>query len=291
MKKKWYVLIIYIFFQLNLKAQEVQTTKIVEFAEYLTERKMFHEAIDFLLSQKLNEQSTTLVDSIQYLLGINYGLLNEYEKSINHFSAIVNTKNNLFVFSVFRIGLNYIKLNQYNTAVHYFRSIDFNHLDSNLINLKYFSLASCALLQRKLSNYFFLKDSLTTATDLLVEANKNLDVIARGMIKYKQKKPFLAAIMNAVLPGMGKLYIGQPGEAFGTFIPITTMALLSLEAYQKGGVKSLPFIGFTSIFSIFYVSNIWGGIRGANNTNKKFNKLSDEKIISNMQFPFDNILW
>lgn len=290
MLKALYIVVICFFIQLNLHSQEIKTTKIIQFAEYLTQKQLYREAIEFLESQKKNHQSTELLDSMNYLIGLNFCFLEDYSNSNKSYLSILNKENKLYNFSLFRVGYNYIQLHQYDTAYQYFKSIDTFKIDSALIELRNFSIASSVLLLRKFENNFVINAQNKPTSEYLIDANKNLNGFYKSLSKYRTKKTFFAGLLSAIIPGLGKLYIGKTGEAVGTFVPIATVGLLSLEAYNKAGIKSLPFIGFTTLFSVFYVSNIWGSINGVKLKNVKFNKLMNDKIIYNMQFPYNNIL-
>lgn len=77
-----------------------------------------------------------------------------------------------------------------------------------------------------------------------------------------RKSAALAGIYSAVVPGLGKLYIGKKVQGINMFMANAAFALQAYESYRKRGIDSPRFIVFGSLFSVFYLSNIIGSIIG-----------------------------
>lgn len=84
--------------------------------------------------------------------------------------------------------------------------------------------------------------------------------------------------MSAVVPGSGKFYAGYRGQALSSMFPTLIFAASAAEAYHRAGPKSFQFIAAASIFSIFYVGNIWGSVLSV----KTFYEIRNNEIRNNI---------
>lgn len=90
--------------------------------------------------------------------------------------------------------------------------------------------------------------------------------------KHAKKKAFIAGTLSTIIPGLGKLYIGQPNSFLTTFFSQTIMGLQLYESISKRGFKSgltIFNIGFTGLF---YFGNIYGSITGVKKRKKELQK-------------------
>jgi hypothetical protein len=101
---------------------------------------------------------------------------------------------------------------------------------------------------------------------------------------------FLSGLLSTIVPGSGKLYAGKPTEALGAFIPIASFGLLAAESYNKAGIKSVGFISFASLFTIFYLGNIWGSMSTVKIRNTSIEINYEKNISINMLIPVKSLL-
>lgn len=80
--------------------------------------------------------------------------------------------------------------------------------------------------------------------------------------RIERKSVFLATTYSIILPGSGKFYYGNKRQAWNTFFANFALGIQTYESYRKAGVSSARFIIFGSLFSVFYLSNIYGTIAG-----------------------------
>jgi len=92
--------------------------------------------------------------------------------------------------------------------------------------------------------------------------------------------PAVAGIYSALIPGLGKLYIGYKYQAITAFITNTLLAAQATESYLKSGIKSPRFIITTSVFSVFYTGNIIGSIVAAKKKKKDYYNELDHEILN-----------
>jgi hypothetical protein len=91
--------------------------------------------------------------------------------------------------------------------------------------------------------------------------NLHLNQYSDSYRKYKKsfnKKPFVAGALSAVVPGLGKLYIGKPYSSLGIFLVNVIQAGESAESVKVLGVKNAFSIFDISVASLYYLANIAG---------------------------------
>lgn len=161
--------------------------------------------------------------------------------------------------------------------------------DSIEEEMKYFQLAGISLLQRNFPAYDTLKKKFTFSSYIMEEEEKRMNTYYERLYHFKKKSPFLAGLYSAVIPGAGKIYAGKKKQGIGSFFPVVSLAALTWEAYNRGGVKSARFITFGSLFSLFYVGNIWGSVVAVKVKQRELNNLYDNKILFDMHIPLRNL--
>jgi hypothetical protein len=90
--------------------------------------------------------------------------------------------------------------------------------------------------------------------------------------------PLLAGVYSAIIPGLGKLYLGYKYQAFTAFVTNALLAGQSIESYVRSGPGSVRFILSTSLFSVFYGGNILGSIFQAKKQRHDYLKQIDHEI-------------
>lgn len=109
------------------------------------------------------------------------------------------------------------------------------------------------------------------------------DPVFIGYSKYykiKRKSGVVAFTCSLVIPGMGKFYYGQWRSGLNMLIANAVLGIQAHEAYRKTGPSSGQFIIFGSLFSVFYLSNLYGtviGLKKAKRDQKKqlHNEITD----------------
>lgn len=76
----------------------------------------------------------------------------------------------------------------------------------------------------------------------------------------QQKKPLVAGLLSAIIPGAGKLYIGRERSFFGSFLVTTLYGITAYESIKNKGFKNGYTIFATGAFGVFYLSNIYGTV-------------------------------
>lgn len=85
---------------------------------------------------------------------------------------------------------------------------------------------------------------------------------------FDRKIPTLAGILSAILPGSGRVYSGFMWDGLFSFLLFTGSVSLSYLYYRED--RPLPACTFLSLASLFYISDIYGSVRGANLYNDRY---------------------
>ncbi|MEI9920898.1 MAG: hypothetical protein WDO14_19200 [Bacteroidota bacterium] len=211
-----------------------------QFLKHLRNQKLYAERLFFL------EQ---LPDQPQFTLekAWTFQILGRYDSAINNYDRLV-------IDTVFShgFGRNYLsvlfkynygeKMNQMEKILARF------HSDTTLNNYR----ISVALM-----NLEYPVDKLESINvpDPLYAAYKRYHAI-------NKKSGLLALGFSMIIPGAGKVYYGQFGAGLNMFIANAALGLQAYESYRKSGVNSARFVIFGGLFSIFYLSNIYGTYKG-----------------------------
>lgn len=158
-----------------------------------------------------------------------------------------------------------------------------------LHELKHFELAGLYLLRKNhaafdsLQVLFLPEDSLIGAEYAFF---KDYHYILQTM---KKKSGFLAGALSAVVPGLGKVYTGNPGQGLASFLRVVPLGLITAENFRNGGFKNAQFYIFGSLFTLFYVGNIWGSSLSAQIVYQEKVDEIHHNILVGLRIPVDRV--
>lgn len=278
--KKIFILSLFCILSLNLLAQ-YSTKQRFDFIHHLIKSNDFKEALielNYLDGKKSS-------DSLYYLKGWSLYSLKQLTNSANNFKR-VSKKSTFYHKSHFFAAYNYAHTQNYEDAKKVLSDIQLN---SNLQQLKSFESSGIALLERD----YELFESTRIKSELILPALQteviNLDKLYTSLKNRKPKKMWLAGLMSAIIPGSGKMYAGKTGEGIASLLMVGSTGLVTWENHRKLGIKNFKTILFGSIFTIFYVGNIYGSVFSVKISNEEFNHEMDQKILFNIHIPLRNI--
>lgn len=119
------------------------------------------------------------------------------------------------------------------------------------------------------------KDAFSDGLPLVYHAAHFPDVVAADALpqqlrpnflrlqKAQRKKPLLAGALSSLVPGSGKLYIGNYRSFLLTFVSLGVMALQTWESYRNLGIQHPLTVINGGFFSLYYAVNIFGSFREA----------------------------
>jgi hypothetical protein len=97
--------------------------------------------------------------------------------------------------------------------------------------------------------------------DLYVrQALNQMDAQVLDYAEHKPKKPAVAGLLSAAVPGAGKCYIGQWGAGAITLLSHAAIGVQAWEGYHRDGFRSPQFIAMSSLLLLSYSVNIYGTV-------------------------------
>ncbi len=266
-------------------AQTFSFSKEISFVKYLQSKEQFAEA-DFVLK---NIDTLNLLpsqkDSLNYEIAWFAYTQKKLDSAILFFQKISPSDTRFLkasFFAAYCLAFNRktveseAVLNKVNT------------LDSLQTELKTFQLAGLALLNKDYKKYQTYQSSFSFSSYVLKQEEMNFNKYQGIMSAQKKKSPVVAGLLSAVIPGSGKWYAGKKKQGIAAFLPILSSGLLTLEAYNRGGLRDARFWLYGTIFSTFYIGNIWGSAVSVKIKNQEFNRMYENKILFDMHIPLRN---
>jgi TM2 domain-containing membrane protein YozV len=278
MRFKCIVLILFLFRFVGFSQNAVNPNFL--FINHLIESNKQREAL-FLLNQT---SELTNSDTVNYLKGMSYYLLKKVDTSAFYFGS-VSQKSNFYTASKFFESLNLSYSKKYNNALACFANFSADTVLKchQLINI---SLAGNYLLLRDYQRFdstssYFLFDNYNYSN----EQHRLID-LKNKLITLKRKSPFLAGALSAVVPGLGKFYVGKKGAGLAALATNTALAAIVFESYYRTkNFKSPQFITFGTLFTFFYVGNIFGSVYSVKQQIKSINGKITNEILASIHIP------
>lgn len=121
------------------------------------------------------------------------------------------------------------------------------------------------------NNKWFLENFQTTEKSILM------------ISELKNKNPWVAGTLSAVMPGLGKAYNGKPLQGLSALMICASLGYQTYEAYQNRKASIAPLYVFGSLMGAFYVGNIYGSAIGVTVSKNRLNAEIDNQILFTMR--------
>jgi hypothetical protein len=220
-------------------------------------------------------------------MGYNFHFLRKPDSSAFYLSRVSEISN--FHYQALCYGsLNYLYAKNYTGAGSQLQSAleKENFEDDEVLTLL---LGGKYLLERKyklldsLAPHFKLNDyRFSQEQEYLLSLNKRLQM-------QKKKSPFVAGMLSAVVPGLGKFYAGKKGAGLAAFLCNMALAGFVAESYYRSGYKSPQFITFGSMFLCFYTGNILGSVYSVRQQTRSTNGKINNEILATIHIPITRV--
>ena len=251
-----------------------------QFLLHLESISAYDEGV-FWLEQK--ESAFGRSDTTAFHLGMFEYFRKNRASSLRFFEEVTHSNLRFWNTSRFYSGLQYAYLGNYTKARQVFMQTD--SLSALHAELRKLSLAGLSLLDHDFESFESFQTSFDPNYYQLVDHQQALLGTYDVMRNRKTKSPVIAGLLSAIVPGAGKFYLGKIGQGTMSLMTSTIFALQAYEGYRKDGPKSASFIVFGSIFSVFYVANIWGSVVAVKVENVNFNRTNHDTILLHMHIP------
>ncbi len=235
----------------------------------------------------------------------------DYIRAIDEYKSVLNEKENDSL--KFKIALAYQKINRFNDSEKYFGMLSKNSSLINEANFEYYRSIYLSGFFTRLRGEYYLSSFNNSDYDNDIQKLVNLSKLYSSseiddsvsffkpfnnnesieLLKFylrkknlESKSPALAAIMSAVVPGLGKVYTENYGDGITAFLMIGVLTFLSIDNFQANH----DFRGwlFAGIAAYFYVGNVYGSAASAQiyNANIRIAFDSDLKFFLNINNHF-----
>jgi len=248
--------IIFYIFHFNVNAQTTFNDEL-GFLFHLMDNRLIDDAQLYgnklLLNEKFNASQR---DTINYFMA-KMLMSNDVDSLAIPYLNNVSLNSKFYYYSRFNEVRVYLKQRNVNAAFARISLIDSS--TSDVINqLLLFEKAGMYLYKNQLSKFDSLSLMFKNVEPTLTDEQKNMVQYAKVSRGIKQKSPVIAGLLSAFLPGLGKVYVGNNGQAIASFLSVGVIGGIAIENYMKQGLWHPQTIVFGLITSVFYIGNIWG---------------------------------
>lgn len=250
------------------------------FVDHLTHTNKNREAL-FLLD-KANEITNT--DTSNYLKGMNYYFLKKTDSAALYFNSVA-IQSNFYTKSKFFESVNLSYSKKYTEALTAFSnfSVDTTQKYEQLIGIM---RAGNYLLLRDHKKFDSLSAGFLYNDFRYSNEQTRLTELKKDVLKLKKKSPAVAGLLSAVVPGLGKFYAGKKGAGLAAFAANGALAAMAFESYYRTkSFKSPQFITFGTLFTFFYVGNIFGSVFSVKQQIRSVNGKINNEILASIHVP------
>lgn len=286
MSRRFCILFLFVVIIAKSQAQFNNFSKEIIFVKHLQSKELSLESLSVLHSIDTSNLELTQKDSLFFELAWAYYSEKQLDNAAFYFSKVSKTDSRKAK-SIFFEAYCKCYTKQYDSCNLVLESIQLT--DSVYNELRYFELAGTALLKKDFPRFEILSRHFSYKHYAFENEEKKLIEYKNSFIKYRRKSPFVAAALSAIIPGAGKWYAGKKKEGIGAFLPIISTGLLALEGYKKGGLKDARFLIFGSLFTTFYIGNIWGSSFAVKISQSEFETKYENKILFDIHIPLRNL--
>ena len=227
-----------------------------KFADYLfCNNDYLRAALEYERLAEIN-----MSDTIEFKIALSYSYLKDYYTAIQKFSGIINSSVYFNEAKLERMKTNFL-INDFTGVRSYYKNSFITEVD------KYQTEGE------KLFNfsYLFTDDELPSKDEFLLPFDINEKEAISSFYDWKKEPPYkdgtLAGIMSAIIPGSGKMYIGEIGDGIVAFITTTVFAFIAYDNF-KAGHTTRAWI-WTGVAAFFYAGNVYGSVAAAQVHNAK----------------------
>jgi hypothetical protein len=258
----------------------------VRFVEYLSARMMDGDALvitNRLLNSSSGLSSYTL-DSLYYFKAWSFYKLMQADSAAAYFPKVQSPPELALKSNYYGI-FNSIYVYDFSSAAELLRK----DTTEQMKEFRNFNLSAIALLQKDLKSFDSISHGYTYTKYQFAEEQRNMLKYADTLRKYSAKSPWVAGALSAIVPGLGKIYAGKTGQGIAAFLEIAALGGATAEYYFRSGPESAGFIIFGSLFSLFYIGNIWGSALSVSVNKNDFYKRIDNNIMVDLHIPLRRV--
>ncbi len=256
----------------------------VSFIRHLISREDYRESL-FLL-ERLEAETPRQLDSLNYLTGWVHYQKKSLELSAGYLLKVGNDSP-VYQKSRFFAAYNFAHIGDAGKGREVLKRTDAGQ-DGLYHALQRLQLAGTALLERNLEQYRSYATDFSGNHHVTAAQEKQMEHHYNRLMDHRASSPFVAGVLSAAVPGLGKIYAGKPAEGVAGFLYVTALGLTAFDFYRGSGPDSVLFILSASAAGAFYVGNIVGSATAARRVNQEFNHEMDQRVLFDMHIPLRN---
>lgn len=226
------------------------------FSDHLLANRLYSEGI--VHYSKLLRDTTLSVpqrDTLRYRLGFCFQQRAMADSSVYAYGHVGNSTR-LYEQSTAAALEQLLKAGRFSSAHNYLGGV--GPRDENQVGYKLYWMSATAFLANDTALLAADSVSLAYVKGPAIEFTNRLRKEMDRATHIRKKSPALAAGLSAVIPGLGKVYAGRPRHGLAAFLPCAVLGFEAAEAYKNGGWKDTRFLVCSTLFSVFYIGNIYG---------------------------------
>ncbi|GAB5537998.1 MAG: hypothetical protein Salg2KO_01010 [Salibacteraceae bacterium] len=255
----------------------------LRFAQYLITQELYNDA-EFLLMGLASDSSVSndKMDSATYLLAWLQYFQRDFDEAL-YITSRISNESSIYNTSAFLGATCYLYLEQFEKSKEIYENL--TELSDGEEAVRMLNLAGIALLTRSYAEYDSINNLLPQNNYLIATETRSLESYANDMTSYKRKSPFLAGLLSAIVPGLGKYYVGYRGTPFGALTLNVPLAAIAVETLIITGWTGIPFLIAAPLFGVFYLGNIWGSALSPYAHQREFYDEMDHNILYDLHIP------
>ncbi len=213
------------------------------FYKYLKENHLEQESYTWLKTFPFNKSDTIISDKINTEIAFLFLHINQPDSSNNYFKRLHYINDSALLQTAISLS---IIVNDTIAARKYIS--ENKNLLSHKQEIEYNLIVS------------ILKGEQLNDTSSFSVLENELRLLANTYYYFEEKSAFAAGIQSAIIPGLGKRYLGYKKQARSAFIINGVLLAAAIESLLIGTIMVNTYISIP-LFTVFYVGNIWGTVQ------------------------------
>ncbi|MBN2189167.1 MAG: hypothetical protein JW699_06920 [Chitinispirillaceae bacterium] len=259
----------------------------VKFADYCFQHDEYERAIGEYLRAAAEDEGGDIDDSLFFRIAAAYVRLSKPERARDYGRLIMRESgdSSVVIRAKHLVAFSYYLEKKYDSAA-LLSGIAASACDSGELRSRAAVLRIASLL--KLYRWHeAVAESESVLKAVPLAADDTLTRYLHGIgcqgSALREKKPYLASVLSALVPGSGKVYAHRAGDGFFSLLVIGTMAWQAYDGYAQGGLLSGRCIAFGLLGLSFYAGNVYGSFNAA----VLYNKSRREALANRVNLQFD----
>lgn len=144
-----------------------------------------------------------------------------------------------------------------------------------------------ALLEGNIDDFHHWRGEIDHSAFSFAEQQQLLDQIAS---QRHNKKPWVAGLASAVVPGLGQIYAGNVGEGVASFMAVSAFAALAATSWSKASTPlNWRTITYGTVGSLLYIGNIFGSIASVKIYYQNIEEINHQTVMYSIHIPLRDI--